>query len=122
MDSGANDLVALGDDAVLGDKNGKKELIIGYAWTPAVQSDPSKVYKTIEMAQKGLPRARIRVVNVDAHPEVKPGLSVDGKMISPPAPDGALDVPEQAIIGLRQMMGAPVAPPGPLKRRDKRIV
>ena len=103
--AGGEKLVELGDDTTLGNKSAAKEMVVGYSWTPAVQADPSKVYKIVEQAQKGMPNARIRVVNVDAHPDVKAGISIEGKVIAAPEADGSFNMAPEVIRGIQQMMG-----------------
>jgi hypothetical protein len=115
-------LVELGEEKVLGKADAAKEIVVGYEWSPAVQADPSKVYAAVETIQKAAPDARIRVVNVDANPEVKPGVSVGGKVVVIPQPDGSLSADEHAIqdaLGMHDhgggsipSMGGPSSPAG----------
>jgi hypothetical protein len=92
-----NNLVTLGDEKILGNKDAKTEIVIGWEWTPAVQGDPTKVYNAIAAAQKAAPNARIRVVNTDANPDVSLGVFVGGRPVAPPAPDGSLIVDPRTL-------------------------
>lgn len=107
---GGNELAALGPDAVVGDKNGKTELTVGWRWTPDVQADPSKVYKTVDIMQKALPGVKIRVVNIDNNPSVKPGISQGAQTLMPLADDGSLAVNPAALHMLIASHTAPVRP------------
>lgn len=110
-------LVELGEDKILGKPDGKQEVIVGYEWTPAIQSDPTKVFAAIEAIQKAAPDAKIRVVNVDAKPEVSPGVTVGGKVVIVPQPDGSIPADEHGLqdaLGLHDHGGhtPPAAPVG----------
>lgn len=113
---GGNELAALGDDVTLGDKKADKEIVIGYSWTPAVQGDPGKVYRVVDEAQKNLPGVRVRVVNVDANPTIKPGITVEGKLVAPPDADGGYNLSPETIGTIRKMVGLTpknaIMPPG----------
>jgi len=104
-------LVALGDDAVVGNAKGTPSFVIGYEWTPEVQADPSKVYGVIDMISQAIPGARIRVVNVDTHPDVRAGISTGGKVVLPASPDGS--IPTQGVpMALGRMMPRGAGPGG----------
>jgi hypothetical protein len=102
---GGNELVALGDDAVVGDPKGAKEVVIGYSWTPAVQNNPAKIYSLVQQARKELKGVRIRVVNVDANPDVGMGISIAGKTVCPPDPDGGYSDSAYALKSIRGGLG-----------------
>lgn len=110
-------LASFGAEKVLGDPNGSQTVTVGWRWTPAVQGDPSKVYATITALEQAAPKAKIRVVNLDAEPGAVPeGIGFAGKSLMPLTPDGALP-PAQAVgpaIG-SALGGGPGAgaPPGP---------
>jgi type II secretory pathway pseudopilin PulG len=91
----ANSLVALGEESVVGNKDSKTEIILAWEWTPDVQANPSKIYSAVESAKKGAPNAKIRVVNVDAKPEMQPGVYVNGNLIRPAQSDGSLPAEEK---------------------------
>jgi hypothetical protein len=87
-----NALVLAGQATSLGSPEAAREVVVGFAWTPEVQSDPSKVSNAVEALQKSLGgQARIKVVNVDASPGVPEGVSIGDKVIVPAQSDGAID-------------------------------
>lgn len=107
----ANELAAYGAEKTLGNPSGATKVTIGWNWTPAVQGDPNKVLAAATAASKALPNASVRVVNLDANPgAVPPGVTVDGKTVVPPGPDGSL--PADAVsAALPAVAGAPGGPP-----------
>jgi hypothetical protein len=114
---GEGRLVELGEEKVLGKPDGKQEIIVGYEWTPAVQADPTKVFAAITAIQKAAPEAKIRVVNVDAKPDVSPGVTIGGKVVIVPQPDGSIPADEHGLqdaLGLHDHGGntPPAAPVG----------
>ena len=98
---GGNDLVALGPNATLGQKDAPTKIVIGYEWTPAVQSNPASVYGAVEQLQKMAPNAEIKVVNRDEDPTAPPGISMAGKTFVPLKADGTLDVQGSGIAALQ---------------------
>jgi hypothetical protein len=104
----ANKLVELGDDAIVGKKDGKPEIVIGYSWTPEVQADPSKIYNVIDMITKAAPQAKLHIVNADAHPGAPVGIYMSGRTVIPAQPDGTIPVSPmaiQAILGMSEGHG-----------------
>jgi hypothetical protein len=90
--SDPNALVLAGPGSTLGSPDAKQEVVVGFSWTPEVQSDPSKVSKAIDALQKTLgTQGRIKVVNVDENQEVPDGVSIGGKVIVPAQSDGTID-------------------------------
>ncbi len=86
-----NTLVLAGQGNTMGAPDAPKEVVVGFSWTPEVQSDPSKVSKAVEALQKTVgPQARLKIVNVDANPEVPEGVSIGGKVIVPAQSDGVI--------------------------------
>jgi hypothetical protein len=66
--------------------------VVGFSWTPEVQSDPSKVSNAVDALKKSLgSQARIKVVNVDASPGVPEGVSIGDKVIVPAQSDGTIN-------------------------------
>lgn len=106
----ADKLVELGPDTTLGPESAKKQVTIGYNWTPEVQADPMRVYGPIEMSLKmSRGELKVRVVNLDAPgaPAVPPGLSVDGKVVARLRPAGGFDPGEmQRAFGEAMKSGA----------------
>lgn len=113
----SNKLVTLGESVVLGTKDSKSEVVIGWSWTPEVQADPGNIYGAVEKLQKLVPGMRIRVINADANPTVQQGLSFNGNLLIPIRPDGALILEEHSLGPLmaaasRQGLTAGGPPPG----------
>ena len=107
-------LVQLGPDTFVGDKSGKNTVTIGWAWTPDVQGDPSKVSRAIDEVKKAVPNAQIRVVNTDEVSGVPEGVSVNGKVVVPPSADGGFPAEANAYQGVAATIKAGAAvPPGP---------
>ncbi len=112
---GGEQLVALGANATLGPKTAKNEVVVGWEWTPEIQSDPGRFYQNIEEMSKAAPSVRIRVVNRDADPAIPLGLSQSGQVMVSPLPDGTL--PPTALQTVQAMNSAPATtPPGPAKK------
>jgi hypothetical protein len=98
MSSDSNSLVLAGAGSTLGAPEAKQEVIVGFSFTPEVQSDPSKVSNAVDALQKALgPMARIKVVNVDEKPDVPEGVSIGGKVIVPAKSDGTIDAGADAV-------------------------
>ncbi|MBC8104519.1 MAG: hypothetical protein H7Z41_18240 [Cytophagales bacterium] len=86
-----NALVRLGESSVLGSADAKQEVVVGFSWTPEVQSDPSKVSVAVDTLQKAVgDRARIKVVNTDELPATPEGISINGRLVVPAQADGAI--------------------------------
>ena len=97
--SDPNSLVMLGGGRVLGSKDTKQEIVVGFSWTPAVQSDPSKVSAAVDALQKFLgSQARIKVVSVDDQTGVPEGISLGGTVIVPAESNGTISPQAVAIV------------------------
>jgi hypothetical protein len=89
--SDPNSLVLAGEGNTLGSPSASQEVVIGFSWTPEIQADPSKVSGAVAALQQTLgSQGRIKVVNVDASPEVPEGVSIGGKVIAPAQNDGTI--------------------------------
>ena len=105
--SDPNGLVLAGQGTVSGSATAKKEVIVGFAWTPEVQSDPSKVSNAVEALQKSLgDEVRVKVVNVDESPDVPEGVSFGGKVLVTAQSDGMIS-PAAAQAAMRALAAAP---------------
>jgi hypothetical protein len=93
----ADSLAAFGEEAVLGDKNAKQEVVVRWRWTPEIQADPGKMMAVVDSVQKAAPGVRVRVVNVDDAPDQQAGVFVKDHMVSPALPDGTMPVAAPAI-------------------------
>jgi hypothetical protein len=95
-DDPANELATFGAEKVLGDAKATQTVTVGWQWTPQVQADPKLVYGAVDAVQKAAPRAKIRVVNLDAKPGAVPaGVTVNGNTIVPAGPNGS--IPTEAV-------------------------
>ena len=107
-------LVMLGDEATLGAAQASSTITVGWSWTPDVQADPGKIWNGIQAVQKVAPSAKIHVVNTDAGADVPEGVSLDGAVIVPLAPDGSLPSGAEGYQNLQgALMGKAAAPPAP---------
>jgi hypothetical protein len=106
--SPAGQLATFGEEKILGKPEGKPEVTIAWQWTPEVQANPEKVSNSIDVAVKVLTRARIRVLNVDANPDMEPGIYVDGVKKFAPQPDGSFPPAAELYSRLANM---PMLPP-----------
>lgn len=87
-----NALVLSGAGSTLGSPDAKQEVVVGFSWTPEVQSDPTKVSNAVDALLKTLgSQGRVKIVNVDERPEVPEGVSIEGKVIVPAQNDGTID-------------------------------
>jgi hypothetical protein len=104
--AGANELVSLGDRATFGKKDGATKIVVGFEWTPAVQGNPGLIYDAVSHLKGMAQNASIEVVNVDQHPEVTPGIGVNGKTVVPLKSDGSLDMEGNNMQELMSAMHA----------------
>ena len=103
--SDPNSLVMMGAGGVLGAQDAKREVVVGFSWTPAVQSDPSKVSAAVDALQKALGnQAHVKVVNVDDQLDVPEGISLGGKVIVPA--DGSGAISPSAIGTVKQALSS----------------
>lgn len=110
-DSSAGQLVTFGEEKVLGKQDGKPEIMLAWQWTPEVQADPKKVTDAVETIVKVLGTAKIRVVNIDAKPDMTPGVYVNGIRRFEPQADGAFPAMPEVYARLAGMANMP-APQG----------
>lgn len=104
---GASEVVTWGAEKVLGKPGGSPTITVGWAWTPALQGDPGSVYTAVDMMQKTLPSAAIRVVNLDAKPGAVPsGIAVGGAVKMAAMPDGTFP-PAMAMSGMLKSLTTP---------------
>ena len=104
-------LVTLGQEAFLGSKDGSKIITVGWSWTPDVQNDPGKVWNGLQALQKAAPNAKIHAVNTDEGSDVPDGVSVDGAVMVPLAPDGSLPATANAYLTLQGALGGTASVP-----------
>ena len=103
--SDPNSLVMMGPGGVVGSQSAKQEVVVGFSWTPAVQSDPSKVSAAVDTLQKSLGnQGHVKVVNVDDQPNVPEGISLGGKLLVPAESNGAIS--PQAIAIVKQALAS----------------
>ena len=77
-------------DESVGPANAPVKVVVGWTWTPDVQGNPQALQSAVEAVKKAVPGAQVRVVNVDAVPDVPQGIQVNGRT--------AMDLPENGII------------------------
>ncbi|GAB4455853.1 MAG: hypothetical protein OHK0029_12650 [Armatimonadaceae bacterium] len=111
VSEGANELVAMGEEAVFGNQKSNNEITLAWSWTPEVQANPASLYEKVEAVKKAAetaaPEVKLRIVNVDANPDQKPGLYIDGKLQMPAQPDGVLPA---GLETYAQMFGTILGP------------
>lgn len=105
--SSAGQLVTFGEEKILGNPTGTPEVMFAWHWTPEVQSSPEKVTNAVDMAVKVLPQSKIRVVNIDAKPEMEPGVYVNGIKRFEPQPDGTFPAMPEMYARLAGMANMP---------------
>lgn len=98
----ANELVEaqrwLATEQVIGPPNAGRKVVVGWAWTPEVQANPARLYRSLRGLEDKNVDAQIRIVNTDIAPDTPPGVSMDGKTIMALPADGF--IPEQAILNI----------------------
>lgn len=77
-----------------GPKDAEKTVVIGYEWTPGIQSDPGKIQEIVGMIAKTAPNAKVVLTNVDDNPTVPVGIQVNGKVVAPIGEDGTVSPKE----------------------------
>lgn len=98
------DLATLGSDVVLGsNKPADREVTVRWAWTSAVQKDPSRLYQSINALATALPNVRLHVINTDEAPGTPTGVFVAGHQVTPASPDGNIIVDPGLV---RTVLGA----------------
>ena len=60
----------MGDEKILGKKDGKTEITIGWEWTPVVQGDPSKVSNAISAIEKAAQSEQFKTALTNAGQEL----------------------------------------------------
>ena len=105
--SPGNRLVEIGPDSRLGPPTADKVFVVGFHWTPEVQSEPMRVWGPVEMMEKMAKsnNVALRLVNLDnpGAPNVPPGISYKGKVFVPLRPEGGFD-PSVVQEALPRMM------------------
>ncbi len=80
-------------------------MIVGWEWTPDVQSDPTKVSAAVDKLKAELPGVKIRVVNRDENPSVPAGISIGKDTLVRPKEDGSLEVDPDALNRMKDATG-----------------
>lgn len=82
--------VQLPTDESVGPANAPVKVVVGWTWTPDVQGNPQALQAAIQAIRQAVPDAQVRVVNVDAAPDVSPGIQVNGRTV--------MELPENGIV------------------------
>jgi hypothetical protein len=89
---GGLDLATLGDDAIIGPETGTPKVTVGFRWTPQVQSNPELVLAAVRKIQQYSSDAKIRIVNIEVHPEVQEGIFIEQSRVGSANKEGALSL------------------------------
>ncbi len=104
---GADTLARLPVDSTTGPADARREVTIGWVWTPEVQANPAAVYDAVQAVRKAVPGdVKVRVVNADAVPDAPAGIIVNGQTVTELPPNGALDA-AQATEAVQHALGLP---------------
>ena len=100
----SDDLVMTDGAVTYGPKDSTKKIVVGYEWSPVIQSDPGKIEEIAGLLKRAAPDASVTLVNVDEDPSVPTGIVIGGKVVAPLGPDGTVSstqIPNvmQAISG-----------------------